>query len=100
MHKNKIKQYRETFKKNHPDKIKEYNRKARLRKYNRIKELKNKPCMDCGKFYPPYVMDFDHVRGEKKFDLSRLSGKAVTLKEITKCELVCANCHRIRTHLR
>ena len=63
--------------------------------------LKNKPCQDCGRTYPHYVMDFDHLEN-KEFTLSnaRQGGmsKQRILKEIKKCELVCANCHRIRTH--
>ncbi len=81
---------------------------------NRLKEKKravvnafirgvktNRPCMDCGKVYPYYVMDFDHVRGEKQFSLAH--GKktmSAVRKEIEKCELVCANCHRERTFSR
>lgn len=48
-------------------------------------------------------MDFDHVRGKKVKSLSNLaiSGtEAQVLAEIAKCDLVCANCHRHRTHLR
>jgi len=44
-------------------------------------------------------MDFDHI-GEKRVEVSRLiyvSGTAALLSEIEKCEVVCANCHRIRT---
>ncbi len=65
--------------------------------------LKNKPCKDCGKTYPPYVMDFDHLDSEEKeFQLGQALnwGKEKVLKEIAKCELVCANCHRERTHNR
>lgn len=65
--------------------------------------LKNKPCKDCGNSYPPYVMDFDHLR-DKEFGLSKTLnynwGRTRVLNEIEKCELVCANCHRIRTHNR
>lgn len=50
------------------------------------------------------AMDFDHVRDDKIMDLSRMvtGGKSLTMikAEITKCELVCANCHRIRTFQR
>lgn len=60
------------------------------------------PCADCKQFYPSYVMDFDHLR-DKKFGVSqkftRFSADEVW-EEIAKCELVCANCHRIRTHVR
>ena len=44
-------------------------------------------------------MDFDHI-GSKRLEVSRLvfvSGTAALLEEIKKCEVVCANCHRIRT---
>jgi hypothetical protein len=62
-------------------------------------EAKSKPCMDCNIEFPYYVMDLDHVRGEKKFILSQAysySTKAV-LEEIAKCDVICANCHRVRT---
>lgn len=65
--------------------------------------LKEKPCSDCGVSYPHYVMDFDHL-GEKEFSLSNARQGAMSksriLKEISKCQLVCANCHRVRTHNR
>lgn len=67
--------------------------------------IKNKqvPCADCTKSYPPYVMDFDH-RGDKKFGLATVSAGNRSLKsiqlEIDKCDVVCSNCHRIRTHNR
>lgn len=65
----------------------------------------NKPCTDCGKQYPYYVMDFDHLDPTKKEkNVGRLTARSFSLekiqKEIDKCELVCSNCHRIRTHNR
>lgn len=62
--------------------------------------IKDKPCADCGKKFPPCAMDFDHISGEKVMNiaqLSRLSSPASLLTELKKCELVCATCHRIRT---
>lgn len=60
--------------------------------------------MDCGVTYPWYVMDFDHRDGESKTDIvSRIAnvGAAKRLREeIAKCDLVCANCHRVRTFTR
>lgn len=54
--------------------------------------------------YPSVAMDFDHVSGTKVAGLARLVNKCVTLAaidaEIAKCELVCANCHRVRTQKR
>lgn len=68
----------------------------------RIQQYKRKPCIDCGIEYPPYVMDFDHVRGEKLGTISQMIGvpKDKLEAEINKCEVVCANCHRERTHQR
>lgn len=76
--------------------------KAYLSRY--IQELKsNTPCMDCKINYPYYVMDFDHVRGRKHKNVMELiptlSKKKID-EEIAKCEIVCSNCHRIRTHQR
>lgn len=84
-----------------------YIEKAKKRKaelYARvIIPAKSKPCADCKKWFPVICMDFDHVFGEKKFDIAhgynQVSMK-VLLEEISKCEVVCSNCHRIRTNLR
>jgi hypothetical protein len=61
--------------------------------------------MDCGVRHPYYVMQFDHREGEKKFcDIASLglggTTASVLLGEIAKCDVVCANCHRERTHRR
>jgi hypothetical protein len=69
-----------------------------------IREAKNRPCSDCGVQYPVYVMDFDHRDGgEKRFNIGRdaLGGRCTVealRDEIEKCDVVCANCHRMRTH--
>ena len=79
----------------------EYERRAaRARVW--VYALKDKPCVDCGGKFPPECMDFDHVRGEKLFSvMMRLTASKVRLEtEIAKCDLVCANCHRIRTKKR
>lgn len=68
-----------------------------------VQELKRQPCTDCGERFPPYVMDFDHLRGTKVRSIGRLvtyGHEAGLRAELAKCELVCANCHRIRTHRR
>jgi hypothetical protein len=66
--------------------------------------LKAGPCLDCGGTFPPCAMDWDHVRGEKKFNLGSrrgfLGSREILLAEIEKCDLVCANCHRVRTNRR
>lgn len=67
-----------------------------------INEAKNKPCSDCGIKYPSYVMQFDHREPKKKVftigpDFSSYGRNAI-LKEIEKCDVVCANCHAERTY--
>ena len=76
--------------------------KAHLYKY--IREYKERhPCADCKEFFPYYVLDFDHVRGKKHKNVMELvptlSKKKID-EEIAKCEVVCSNCHRERTHFR
>lgn len=70
------------------------------RQTDMLDELKQAPCTDCGLSFPPCAMDFDHVRGEKLFNVSHMRGGKTDqqiLDEVAKCELVCACCHRIRT---
>jgi hypothetical protein len=66
-----------------------------------IKPLKDNPCADCKNSFHPAAMDFDHIRGKKLFSISAARrwkwSLEEVLAEISKCELVCANCHRVRT---
>ncbi len=59
--------------------------------------------MDCGNRYPYYVYDFDHRDPTtKKACVARMIcqgyGIDAIKKEIEKCDIVCANCHRERTY--
>lgn len=65
-----------------------------------MRSMKTDPCTDCGVAFPPTCMDWDHVRGTKKYEIARMRGfaRATILEEMTKCDLICANCHRIRTN--
>lgn len=68
-----------------------------------VRRAKQRACADCGGDFPPHVMDFDHVRGVKLGNIAALKTFATTamlLAEIAKCDVVCSNCHRIRTHQR
>lgn len=64
------------------------------------------PCMDCGQRFPAVAMDFDHRPGvDKLSEVASLVGfLTVTWSriqaEINKCDLVCSNCHRLRTFTR
>ena len=75
----------------------------RYRKHREfINSLKHFPCMDCGAALPPYCMDFDHVRGTKSCSVPEMTCASLVKiqEEVNKCDLVCANCHHIRTDSR
>jgi len=67
-----------------------------------VLEAKDVPCMDCGVRYPFWIMQFDHVRGKKEFNLSTVTchAKQKVKDEIAKCDIVCSNCHDDRTYKR
>jgi hypothetical protein len=59
---------------------------------------KARGCVDCGE-RDPIVLDFDHVRGEKRENIARMynwNTESVRV-ELAKCEVRCANCHRRMT---
>jgi ribosomal protein L31 len=73
-----------------------------MRKFNLLKAMRG--CYDCGGFFPPEAMDWDHRPGtEKLFHVSDSFGTRnfeSIVDEIAKCDLVCSNCHRVRTKKR
>lgn len=90
-------------------KNKEDQQRKKLReKAVRVKELKNKirlylsehPCVDCYET-DPIILEFDHVRGKKEYNLSTMimSGYSWSsiLLELAKCDVRCCNCHRRKT---
>lgn len=81
-------------------KLTQYDKQELKRRLQEIKEKSG--CLDCGE-KNHIVLDFDHLTN-KKYNISRMIHDgfswAAIKKEIAKCEVVCANCHRIRTHNR
>lgn len=83
-----------------------YVRRNKLRVAEFLDSYKReRSCVDCGfsgKDFP-HILDFDHLEGgsTKKFTIGSWSRAVLSIsaieKEIEKCELVCANCHRIWT---
>jgi hypothetical protein len=69
-----------------------------------LDDLRNRPCADCGGHFAPCAMDFDHRDSRSKLAaVTRMIGRAGTariLDEAAKCDIVCANCHRLRTFQR
>jgi hypothetical protein len=73
------------------------------------RELRQQLCMDCvaaGRdgVWPEVCMEFDHVleRGVKRCSVKDLLGKSQRefLEEVAKCDVVCRNCHTMRTSRR
>jgi len=84
------------------DKAKRHN--DALRKKTRMlvwEYLRQHPCVDCG-MADPRVLDFDHVRGVKKHNVSDLKSMHFCWEtiqaEIEKCDVRCSNCHRIKNY--
>lgn len=77
--------------------------RQRARQYIlQIKE--DNECIDCGE-ENPLALQFDHIPGRGKLGhigwmAARGWGVKRLSEEIAKCELVCANCHLVRTHNR
>lgn len=60
-------------------------------------------CIDCLGIFPFYVLDFDHAYGRKVSNIGQMIDYFSIediLKEVSKCDIVCSNCHRERTHRR
>lgn len=57
------------------------------------------PCVDCGEANP-VKLDFDHTRDKLEI-ISKLVRNGIKLEklkqEIAKCQVRCANCHRLKT---
>lgn len=94
-----LKIHNNTYYAAHAQQIQKNHKRLVKPKYALIVQAKSRPCKDCGGLFPPCVMDFDHVRGKKLFDVGngRSRSEAAIAEEIAKCEVICANCHRLRT---
>ena len=75
-------------------------KEMRQKRNDYINKVKlEKGCAQCGYNAHPAALDFNHIHPEEK--LFSISGSyrslEETAKEITKCEVLCANCHRIHS---
>ena len=94
---------KEWYKNNKPAQIKAASERrdavARINQALVIKYLQEHPCVDCGE-KDIVVLQFDHVRGEKEYDISRMIRNFPwhrILTELEKCDVRCANDHVRRT---
>lgn len=82
-----------------------YMNKRRNATRNFVNKIKENPCADCKNSFHPCQMEFDHLPGTKKIKtINKLANSGAALihlkNELSKCELVCSNCHALRTFLR
>lgn len=81
--------------------------RARVKLYKKLKkrerkeqavEYKGEKCEHCGGVFPPCVYDFHHIEPTTKegilTHMFQLKWDTV-VKELEKCLLLCANCHRL-----
>jgi hypothetical protein len=77
-------------------------KRRRLKVKALLVEEHGSKCLDCAYEGPPFMFDFDHRDPTiKEFGVAA-GGQTRSLErsraEAAKCDLVCANCHRMRTH--
>ena len=97
------KAYHKAYSKKHYNRNKAYykkkNQKHKLTVAALLQELKDVPCQDCHQKFPSCAMDFDHRDpATKRINVGNAGSRSAVRKEAAKCDIVCANCHRIRTH--
>lgn len=103
-----MRKYLRDYVKRHARKMAAQQRKRTKNYHDNIKTwfceyLTDKKCKDCG-YNNILALEFDHVNNDKEANVCRLISKRrpknIIMAEINKCDIVCANCHRIRTQTR
>jgi hypothetical protein len=67
-----------------------------------LRDLRRVPCTDCRGLFKPFQMDFDH-RDPSTKSFNVMTGRAMlmstqkVLAEVANCDIVCVNCHRVRS---
>src|SRR5690348_14268713 len=81
--------------------LRDANYRMQHEKQQVVLKAKDCPCKDCGIKYPSCAMDFDHRDpAAKSCNLAQAHqrmGWSKLVEEIGKCDVVCSNCHRVRT---
>ena len=94
--------YNKRWRRKNKPKVRLYYETRYLNFRNFLNEQKEKACFDCKKKYPIECMQFDHVRGQKLYNIGTMMNKSFVAlkKEMKKCDLLCSNCHAVRTKRR
>ncbi len=106
-HRNRQREYQRQWYSDNANHVQQNRSVRRIKQDTRawLANLKRQPCTDCKGSFDPVCMDFDHLPGFEKFqEVSVMAcgtySRKTILAEIAKCELVCSNCHRLRTKSR
>ena len=75
----------------------------RLKLKRKLVDMLGGKCVDCGYSSHLAALDFDHKEPKYKYKaISAMMSQGYSdnevIMEMHKCELRCANCHRIKTH--
>jgi len=105
-HKERIKEETREYYRNNRDKCiqqgKDYAQKKKRDHLTLLISLKSGPCVDCGHTFHPAAMDFDHRESSptnRSIGNMKYNSIETILEEVAKCDLRCANCHRVK-HLK
>lgn len=90
------------YRKNNREKVRASERSRHADMRRKLDLLKmGRPCYDCGGDFPPVCLSWDHIPGKEKFFTIGSQMKShcldAVIDEINKCQLVCFNCHQLRT---
>ena len=93
-------EYMRGWNKEHRLSVKDTQTKITVIRKRIIWEAKNRPCADCLGWFSRWQMQFDHVKGQKLFNIGGRYTSPINrlVEEIRKCDVVCANCHADRTY--
>jgi hypothetical protein len=98
--------YNRQYRLDHPNRSRKWDRERDERIVSAISTIKlDRGCIDCGYDEYPEALDFDHRDPARKTEgIARMVSKHRTfeaiLAEIEKCDVRCANCHRVMTRTR
>lgn len=85
-----------------PEKVKAWRADRVKRGSDLCNAAKDRPCADCGGVFHYSAMDFDHrgqrgIPSDTKMKQLAIMSASRFADEVAKCDVVCANCHRVRT---
>lgn len=101
--KEQVKKYRKEWNKKNREKNRLFRKRYFVRLRNIIDQIKQgQSCVECGED-DPCCLDFNHLE-DKKFNIGSTNrgnvGIDTLIREIEKCEILCANCHRKKEKMR